>query len=37
LLLAGDTLPLLDRRLPGLEKGAWLGGVFLVGAAGVAG
>lgn len=36
LLIAGDalSLPLSGRRLPGLEKGAWLGGVFLLGAAG---
>ncbi|HEY7314380.1 MAG TPA: glycosyltransferase family 39 protein [Gemmataceae bacterium] len=35
LLIAGDALPLAPRgrRLPGLEAGAWLGGVFLVGAA----
>jgi hypothetical protein len=33
LLVAGDVLPLYDRRLPGLEKGAWLGGVFLLAAA----
>ncbi len=35
LLLAGDALPLAlpGRRLPGLERGAWLGCVFLVGAA----
>ncbi|HZV07804.1 MAG TPA: glycosyltransferase family 39 protein [Gemmataceae bacterium] len=34
LLIAGDALPfaLHGRRLPGLEKGAWLGGVFLLGA-----
>jgi len=34
LLLAGDTLPLAlpGRRLPGLERGAWLGGIFLFGA-----
>ncbi len=34
LLLAGDALPLAlpGRRLPGLETGAWLGGVFLLGA-----
>jgi 4-amino-4-deoxy-L-arabinose transferase-like glycosyltransferase len=34
LLLAGDALPLAlpGRRLPGLERGAWLGGVFLLGA-----
>jgi 4-amino-4-deoxy-L-arabinose transferase-like glycosyltransferase len=33
LLIAGDALPLAlrGRRLPGLEMGAWLGGVFLVG------
>jgi 4-amino-4-deoxy-L-arabinose transferase-like glycosyltransferase len=38
LLLAGDALPLAlpGRRLPGLERGAWLGGVFLLGAAGAA-
>lgn len=29
LLLAGDVLPLHERRLPGLEKGAWLGSLFL--------
>jgi 4-amino-4-deoxy-L-arabinose transferase-like glycosyltransferase len=35
LLLAGDVLPwtLPGRRLPGLERGAWLGGIFLLGAA----
>lgn len=35
LLIAGDALPLAlpGRRLLGLERGAWLGGVFLVGAA----
>jgi 4-amino-4-deoxy-L-arabinose transferase-like glycosyltransferase len=34
LLIAGDALPLAlhDRCLPGLEKGAWLGGLFLLGA-----
>jgi 4-amino-4-deoxy-L-arabinose transferase-like glycosyltransferase len=34
LLIAGDALPLAlpGRRLPGLERGAWLGGVFLLGA-----
>lgn len=39
LLLAGDALPLAlpGRRLPGLEKVAWLGGVFLLGAAAAAG
>ena len=38
LLIAGDALPLAPRgrRLPGLEAGAWLGGVFLVGAAAAA-
>jgi len=38
LLLAGDALPLAlpGRRLPGLERGAWLGGVFLAGAAAAA-
>jgi 4-amino-4-deoxy-L-arabinose transferase-like glycosyltransferase len=36
LLVAGDALPLVlpGRRWPGLERGAWLGGVFLLGAAG---
>lgn len=36
LLIAGDALPLPlpGRRLPGLERGAWLGGIFLLGAAG---
>jgi 4-amino-4-deoxy-L-arabinose transferase-like glycosyltransferase len=35
LLIAGDALPLSlpGRRLPGLERGAWLGGIFLLGAA----
>ncbi|MHB1425214.1 MAG: ArnT family glycosyltransferase [Gemmataceae bacterium] len=35
LLIAGDALPLAlhGRRLPGLERGAWLGGAFVVGAA----
>jgi 4-amino-4-deoxy-L-arabinose transferase-like glycosyltransferase len=34
LLIAGDVLPLAlpGRRLPGLEKGAWMGGFFLFGA-----
>ncbi len=34
LVIAADTLPLAlpGRRLPGLERGAWLGGVFFVGA-----
>ncbi|HEY7330768.1 MAG TPA: glycosyltransferase family 39 protein [Gemmataceae bacterium] len=34
LLMAGDVLPLAlpGRRLPGLERGAWLGGIFLLGA-----
>ena len=34
LLIAGDALPLAikGRRLPGLEMGAWLGGVFVAGA-----
>lgn len=34
LLLAGDALPLAltQRHMPGLERGAWLGLVFLVGA-----
>jgi len=38
LLLAGDALPLAikGRRLPGLEMGAWLGGVFVAGAAAAA-
>jgi 4-amino-4-deoxy-L-arabinose transferase-like glycosyltransferase len=38
LLIAGDALPvaLSGRRLPGLEVGAWLGGVLLVGAAAAA-
>jgi 4-amino-4-deoxy-L-arabinose transferase-like glycosyltransferase len=38
LLIAGDALPLAlpGRRLPGLEKAAWLGGVFLLGAAAAA-
>jgi 4-amino-4-deoxy-L-arabinose transferase-like glycosyltransferase len=35
LLIAGDALPfaLPGRHLPGLERGAWLGGIFLLGAA----
>jgi 4-amino-4-deoxy-L-arabinose transferase-like glycosyltransferase len=35
LLVAGDVLPLAlkGRRLPGLEMGAWLGGVFVASAA----
>jgi hypothetical protein len=35
LLIAGDALPLAlhGRRLPGVQTGAWLGGVFVVGAA----
>jgi 4-amino-4-deoxy-L-arabinose transferase-like glycosyltransferase len=34
LLIAGEALPLArpGRGLPGLERGAWLGGVFLLGA-----
>jgi 4-amino-4-deoxy-L-arabinose transferase-like glycosyltransferase len=38
LLLAGDALPLAlpGRRLPGLERGAWLGTVFLAGASAAA-
>jgi 4-amino-4-deoxy-L-arabinose transferase-like glycosyltransferase len=38
LLLVSDALPwaLPGRRLPGLEKGAWLGGIFLLGAAAAA-
>jgi 4-amino-4-deoxy-L-arabinose transferase-like glycosyltransferase len=34
LLMAGDALPwaLPGRRLPGVERGAWLGGVFMAGA-----
>jgi 4-amino-4-deoxy-L-arabinose transferase-like glycosyltransferase len=38
LLIAGDALPLAlkGRRLPGLEMGAWLGGVFVAGAAAAA-
>jgi 4-amino-4-deoxy-L-arabinose transferase-like glycosyltransferase len=35
LLIAGDALPLAlpGHRLPGLQRGAWLGGVFVLGAA----
>ncbi|HTU91907.1 MAG TPA: hypothetical protein VMF69_17630, partial [Gemmataceae bacterium] len=35
LLIAGDALPLAlpGHRLPGLERGAWLGGILLLGAA----
>jgi 4-amino-4-deoxy-L-arabinose transferase-like glycosyltransferase len=38
LLIAGDVVPvaLRGRRLPGLGAGAWLGGVFLLGAAAAA-
>ncbi|HTU89782.1 MAG TPA: glycosyltransferase family 39 protein [Gemmataceae bacterium] len=34
LLIAGDALPLAlpGRRFPGLERGAWLGGILLLGA-----